>query len=133
MLYHIDLILENVDSNDCQNQIKREAARCLSSLIIVIPPNPLIYPFIQQFYEDDTIIDLLFNILEYDEADMDKLILKALIILINAENNDLAFLLEKCTENFSLFSDLVNDEDSKIAAFAQQFLELCEDKYNKEE
>ena len=80
---------------------------------------------IKEFYKCEEIIDLLLNVLEYDEPDMDELILKSLIFLMKARIDCLSMLNAKCSENSHIFIELLNNENSEISALACQMIDLC--------
>lgn len=129
----IDLILDNVNLNYCQNQIKREASKCLCNIVQYTPQSFSTISYIQQFYANENIIDLLLNVLEFDEIDIDELIIKTLICLIDTENFDLSLLLAKFADNYDVFSNLLDNEEHEIVMLTQQFLELYENIKGQEE
>lgn len=128
-----NIILSNVNSKSCQNLIKRETSRFLCELILNTPNTPETLPTIKQFYESEDIIDLLLNILDYDEIDMDELILKSLIFLMAVDVHSLSLLLQKCYENMNIFLELLKNESREIAFLANQFLDLFQNKSKRDD
>ncbi|OHT10355.1 hypothetical protein TRFO_20401 [Tritrichomonas foetus] len=109
-------------SIDSQNQVKREAVRCLCQLIIILPRAA------SEKLMTNSIFELLLNVLEYHENDVTLLILKALIKLLNSNNEESDYqnnyLLFVIRDDHQLFEDLFDEVDEQISLLVHSLLEL---------